>query len=55
MYAHQPTTIWAFAITLAYILATHEPGVYGIRWAMVRIAIRAIIYDYFKAGRQRKV
>jgi putative MATE family efflux protein len=52
------TTMWALALSLAYVLSQHTSlGVYGIRWAMVAgIAIRAIIYTiYFKAGRwQRK-
>ncbi len=52
------TTMWGFAITMAYILSQHTSlGVYGIRWAMVGgIVIRAVIYGvYFKIGRwQRK-
>jgi putative MATE family efflux protein len=52
------TTMWGFAITMAYILSRFTPlGVYGIRWAMVGgIVIRAAIYIiYFKVGRwQRK-
>jgi Na+-driven multidrug efflux pump len=52
------TTMWGFAITMAYVLSQHTSlGVYGIRWAMVGgIVIRAVIYVvYFKIGRwQRK-
>jgi putative MATE family efflux protein len=51
------TTMWGFAITMAYVLSQHTSlGVYGIRWAMVGgICIRAVIYAvYFKMGRWQK-
>ncbi|HEY95911.1 MAG TPA: MATE family efflux transporter [Dehalococcoidia bacterium] len=51
------TTMWGFAITMAYVLSQHTNlGVYGIRWAIVGgIVIRAIIYStYFKIGRWQK-
>ena len=47
------TTMWVFAITLAYILSQHTSlGVYGIRWAMVAgIAIRAhYLRDLLQGG-----
>jgi putative MATE family efflux protein len=51
------TTMWGFAITMAYVLSQHTSlGVYGIRWAMVGgIVIRTVIYAvYFKMGRWKK-